>query len=255
LDKSLPINILKEYDFKTSLKLPAYSFQQNYQLEKSNFKIAYPKRRDYSKFIIPGALLTYGILNRNTKKLEELTPPTRGGVTSIDDRTRYVPYAGIYLLDFLGVKAEHNLIDRTFITLTSYALMQTTVTLLKTHVHTWRPNLSDQRSFPSGHTSTAFVGAHIMFKEYKNSSFLLASTGYLFAVTTGVLRVVNKCHYVPDVCAGAAIGILSVEASYYLLPLFHKILGVKLTKDWVLCPLLVLTLLGLGLIFFFNSLY
>ena len=43
-------------------------------------------------------------------------------------------------------------------------------------------------------------------------------TGYAVATTTGVLRLYNNRHWLTDVIAGAGIGILSVEAAYWLYP-------------------------------------
>ncbi|MDR1553921.1 MAG: hypothetical protein LBS69_10760 [Prevotellaceae bacterium] len=44
------------------------------------------------------------------------------------------------------------------------------ITLIK------RPDSSDLYSFPSGHTATAFAGAHILYKKYKDVSPWFAYT-------------------------------------------------------------------------------
>ena len=46
----------------------------------------------------------------------------------------------------------------------------------------------------------------LLFYEYKDSNLWYASSGYLFATATGVLRIANNKHYASDVLTGAGIG-------------------------------------------------
>src|SRR5690606_36506688 len=87
---------------------------------------------------------------------------------------------------------------------------------------------SNNLSFPSGHTATAFSSAQFMFREYKDSHFWLSISGYSFAIFTGVYRTLNDKHWVNDVVAGAGFGILSTELAYWLYP---KINGLLLGKE------------------------
>jgi hypothetical protein len=53
---------------------------------------------------------------------------------------------------------------------------------------------------------------------------------------------------VSDVVTGAGIGILSVEISYLLLPVFHNVLGVKDSKkNFVIAPIIGKDNYGAGL--------
>jgi membrane-associated phospholipid phosphatase len=81
-----------------------------------------------------------------------------------------------------------------------------------------RPDGSNNLSFPSGHTTTAFTTAHFMFREYQDENIWLSLSGYPIAVFTGVYRILNDKHWVGDVVAGAGIGILSTEVAYWLFP-------------------------------------
>lgn len=85
--------------------------------------------------------------------------------------------------------------------------MNLAVTLaLKEIVNKERPNGEDFKSFPSGHTSITFQAAAFMQKRY---GWEYGIPAYLVASYTGFSRVYAKKHYVEDVLAGAAFGILS----------------------------------------------
>jgi membrane-associated phospholipid phosphatase len=70
----------------------------------------------------------------------------------------------------------------------------------------------DYRSFPSGHTTTAFAFAATVASEtqrwWPNSRWTLGPVLYGGATLTGVSRIYNKAHWASDVMAGAAIGTL-----------------------------------------------
>ena len=85
--------------------------------------------------------------------------------------------------------------------------------------HGWSPRASSTpstrrvpnggpRSFPSGHTSIAFSGAEFIRKEY---GWRWAAAAYAAAGFVGWSRAWNRSqqHYVHDVLAGAALGILA----------------------------------------------
>ena len=75
---------------------------------------------------------------------------------------------------------------------------------------------SDHHSFPSGHTSLAFTGASVLFKETRHISPWIGIAGYAAATGIAIERVHNNHHHWADVLAGAGIGILSTEAGYWL---------------------------------------
>lgn len=213
----------------------------------------------YSKFIIPTALISYGVLTRENRWLQELDHSTNHeiyehylGSLHIDDYSQFAPAVAVYGLDLFGIKAKHNFRDRTFIMATSHILMCASVQTIKRTTNIERPDGSNNHSFPSGHTATAFVGAHILFKEYKDVSPWIGIAGYTIAAGTGALRVTNKKHWVSDVVTGAGIGILSVEMAYLLLPVFHNVLGIKNSnKSLVIAPSLGSDNYGVGLSYTF----
>lgn len=71
----------------------------------------------------------------------------------------------------------------------------------------------DYRSFPSGHTTSAFAFAATISAEtsrsWPASRWIIGPILYAGATLTGVSRIYNKEHWASDVMAGAAIGTLT----------------------------------------------
>lgn len=78
------------------------------------------------------------------------------------------------------------------------------VASLKSAVGRSRPDGTDSRSFPSGHTSGAFAISTILARRH---GLRVAIPAYGLAALTAVARMEDKRHYLSDVVAGAAIGV------------------------------------------------
>jgi hypothetical protein len=74
---------------------------------------------------------------------------------------------------------------------------------LKYAVGRERPNGSDNKSFPSGHTSNAFTLATVAQKHY---GWKVGVPAYLLAATMGASRIKQDKHWFSDVVAGATLG-------------------------------------------------
>jgi membrane-associated phospholipid phosphatase len=79
-----------------------------------------------------------------------------------------------------------------------------------------RPNGSDNRSFPSGHATRAFVSAEFLHQEFGHLSPWVSIAGYTTASATAYLRLYQNEHWLSDVLAGAAIGMASTKLVYWL---------------------------------------
>ena len=95
-------------------------------------------------------------------------------------------------------------------------------TALKAMVKEERPDHSDNKSFPSGHTAMAFAAARSIDKEFRKESIWIPIAGYAAATAVGIERVANDRHHWYDVVAGAAVGYGAAELSWYL---SDKLLG------------------------------
>lgn len=128
----------------------------------------------------------------------------------------------MYALTLCGVKGRHNWVDQTILLGTACASMGISVNALKYATKVLRPDGSTRNSFSSGHTATAFMGAELLRREFWGVSPWIGIAGYAVAAGPGVFRMVNNRHWFTVVVAGVGIGILSVEAAYWLYPVLGR---------------------------------
>ena len=175
------------------------------------------------KSIIPVSLISLGLIMNNSKSEKRFNTYLRNKVGNnfefkIDNYLQYSPIVEMYSADILGAKAKNHWFDQTKYLLIANLISSTITDNLKIIINKKRPN-GEYHSFPSGHTTLAFTNACILYNEFRNTSPVLAYSGYALATTTGSFRMINNAHYLSDVLVGAGIGILSAELVYYLEPL------------------------------------
>ena len=180
-------------------------------------------RTDTGKSLVASAALiavgfyTYkdeGFMNRVDIKygINRYLPDFR---THIDDYVQYIPWAATLALDPLGVKSKHKFTRKVATMATGAATSLIVIQGLKAAIGEERPDGSNNNSFPSGHTATAFMGAHIFHKEYGDRSIYYSVGGYLLATFTGIFRQLNDRHWISDVFVGAGLGISLTEFAYW----------------------------------------
>lgn len=202
------------------------SFKMFPQKAKDSLQVSKdPTEFRLTSLIVPSTMIAIGLIGLESHTLKDVSADINNErdehideQITIDDFTQYAPMALSYGLDAISVQAKHSFKDRTIVLGTSYLIMSSTVLILKSTARVQRPDGSSFNSFPSGHTATAFMGAELLWQEYKDQSVWYGVLGYSLAVTTGAFRVYNDRHWLNDVIMGAGIGILSTKLGYWLLP-------------------------------------
>ncbi len=139
-----------------------------------------------------------------------------------DDYLQYLPAAVMLGMKLGGVEGRSSWGRMLASDAFSALLMGSVVYSLKQTTHVMRPDGSNDHSFPSGHTATAFMTATMLTKEYGHKSPWIGIGAYSVATATGLMRMANNKHWLSDVLTGAGIGILSTELGYCLADLIFK---------------------------------
>ena len=139
-----------------------------------------------------------------------------------DDYLQYAPAVAVYGLKLAGVKGRNNIGRATLSYGTSLVIMAILVNSIKYTAKVERPDGSKNNSFPSGHAAMAFTNASFLHKEYGLVNPAYSIAGYGAATLTGLGRNLNNRHWVPDILAGAGIGIISTELGYFFIDKIYK---------------------------------
>lgn len=212
---NLHFKIQSQNFMKTKLTALLFSllvFMGNAQSKDTIAAIKNQDKLSYKQFIAPAALITAGTLLVNTALNDDLQSNANKFFgenfdTSADNYLPFVPVAQFYLGKSFGFKPKNNFQQQTINIIVANAIDAAVFTTLKYTVKEERPDQSDDLSFPSGHTAIAFTNAALLYYEYKDSNLWYASSGFLFATATGILRIANNKHYTSDVLAGAGVGL------------------------------------------------
>lgn len=182
---------------------------------KDSISTSQPKDKiAHKQFIAPVALITTGALMLNTALNDDLQSNANRYFgedfeTNADNILPFVPVAQIYLGKTFGYKQKNDFHHQTINIAIANVMAVSVTEVLKRTVKEERPDQSNDLSFPSGHTAVAFTNAALLYYEYNDSNLWYASSGFLFASATGILRIANNKHYTSDVLAGAGIGLAS----------------------------------------------
>lgn len=213
-------------------------------------------RLQFKQLIIPTALITYGAVTMSSHDANSLNGKIQEDIwidkphssKHYDTYLMFAPAVSVYALNAFGIKGKNNFRDRSMIYLMSNIFVNAIVYPTKKLTKQLRPDASNNNSFPSGHTATAFAAAEFMRMEYKNVSPWYGVAGYTMAVATGYLRMYNNKHWFSDVVAGAGIGILSTKLSYWLYPKIQHSLFKDKHPNTVIMPTYQSGSFGLGMV-------
>lgn len=210
------------------------------------------KKINYKSYIAPTVLISGGALLLNSEynnTIQEKSNTFFGENfhSKADNIFPLVPIVQIYTGKYLGFTPKNNIQQQTINIAFANTATLVVIQALKHSFKKQRPDQSDDLSFPSGHTAIAFTNASLLYYEYKDSNIWYASSGFLFAATTGIFRMANNRHYTSDVLAGAGIGLLSGILTSHWNP-FQSIKWGKNKKTTALIYPQIGHQLGLGLV-------
>ena len=133
-----------------------------------------------------------------------------------DNFIQFAPISAVMLLDILGVPSRHSNWPLFRRSATTMIVTMAVTQSMKHTIYELRPDRSASNSFPSGHTAFAFSGAELLRLEYQETSVWIPVAGFALATLTGFMRIYNDRHWAGDVLAGAGIGLLTADFSYWL---------------------------------------
>ncbi len=145
----------------------------------------------------------------------------------VDDYLQFSPLAVMLAMKAAGVESRSSWSRMIVSDAASAAIMAGVVNVLKNTTDVTRPDGSNNQSFPSGHTATAFMLATMLNKEYGHISPWIGVGAYSAASATGLMRMANNKHWLSDVLTGAGIGIMATEAGYWLADLLFRDKGIR----------------------------
>ena len=210
-------NIYKEGSLTAGFLKSDISFSfHNDSIHRLDFR--YPhERKGLKPYFAPALLISGGtalhFMTDFKKSVRDFTQKNFAYDGHVDYYIQYGPLAAVYALNAAGIKGKNNFGNRTAIVAKSFILNGIFVDRLKSWTGVTRPD-GGTRSFPSGHTATAFSLAHFMHHEYGEVSTWYSVGAYSTAAAVGIMSVAKNAHWISDIVAGAGIGILATELVY-----------------------------------------
>lgn len=136
------------------------------------------------------------------------------------------PLVAAWAMKAAGVKSRSKM--KRMVTANAMALAMScgTTEVLKQTIDEKRPDGSDDKSMPSGHSAIAFTSAAILAREYGYLSPWITIGGYATATGTELLRIQHNKHWMNDLYVGAGIGMLSTNLAYFLTDRIFKEEGI-----------------------------
>lgn len=170
-------------------------------------------------FLLSSAFLTWGECENVRKARNRYTP---NFANHIDDYMQYAPAMAVAGLSLSGKKGRNGRKRQALSWGGSMLIMGGFVNSIKYTSKVMRPDGTTRNSFPSGHTATAFMNASFLHREYGHINPWYSIAGYASSAYVGVSRSLNNRHWISDILAGAAFGILSTELSYAIIDQLYK---------------------------------
>ncbi len=136
--------------------------------------------------------------------------------TKAVDAIQYAPIVFPWAMKAIGIPTRSGWGRMATSQAISTLLMAGSVSLIKDNISSLRPDGSDMRAFPSGHSAWAYLGATMTTYELGWKSPWFSLGAYSIASAVAMQRIIDRRHLPKDVITGAGIGILSAQIGYTL---------------------------------------
>tara|TARA_B100000676_G_C18033267_1_gene820133 strand:- start:646 stop:1608 length:963 start_codon:yes stop_codon:yes gene_type:complete len=188
------------------------------------YTVSSPSRWDHSDWIMAGSIAVgTGFFIGLDEEIRDVFEDNRSSTTD-DFANLFEPFGNGFVtmpalaaFYIFGHYDENDKVKRTALIATeSFLITGLYTTILKVSMGRHRPSTgdssrsfsgftTDHKSFPSGHTSTAFAIATVVANKYEETSYI-KPISYGIASLTGLSRINDDKHWVSDVFFGAALG-------------------------------------------------
>lgn len=183
-----------------------------------------PKTLNFKKAILPASIITLGfILSKSTLEKDihkNILKTVKADYhTNIDDYLLLSPAAIAIGANLAGINAKNHWFDQgknLFIATTGTYLITSG---LKQLFNKNRPDLSNNKSMPSRHTSMSFAASTVLYEEYKSTNTTIAYSGFVTSSAVVYFRMATNKHWISDTLVGAGIGIAVAKLVYLIEPL------------------------------------
>ena len=213
-----------------AISLPQYSAAPALTLFSDSLRCHYDHSYSPTQLVAPGLLLTTGyVVSANPylhthvdgcirDRVQSFRQEHNVFATHYEDYFQYLPLASVFALKACGLESRHGWRDLVCLTAGSCLIGFGINRTLKAFCSVERPDGRNFSSFPSGHSTTAFLGAELLRREYGEEYPAVAVAGYAVAAGVACSRVWHNRHWASDLFGGAGFSILSVALTYWLSP-------------------------------------
>lgn len=182
---------------------------------RANDSIPSYKAKQLSLFTAGATFSITGAISNNSFNKWEISQKFKHTTKAVD-AIQYAPIAFPWAIKVLGTPTRSGWGRMASSQATSTLLMAGSVSLIKDNISSLRPDGSDMRAFPSGHSAWAYLGATMTTYELGWKSPWFSLGAYSIASAVAMQRIIDRRHLPKDVITGAGIGILSAQIGYTL---------------------------------------
>ena len=190
---------------------------------RANDSIPFKSAKQWSIFTAGATFTTVGAVSNSSFNRFNITQHFKQKHSAFD-AIQYAPLAFPWAMKALGVPTRSGWSRMATSQALSTLLMAGSVSLLKDNTPSLRPDGTDMRSFPSGHSGGSFSA---MLALYRWVPKKIGIPAVILAALVALSRLYVGVHYPTDILAGCLVGLVCSTAAYYLVQMVREKLEEK----------------------------